>query len=100
MIEWDTSHHVSAVHDGHRVRVAEFTHAADAAHMDRCSPDKIGPICTRLLELEAENERLRTALDQTTKTCVAQIESDIAREHKRDRDSRGRRTALNGGKHE
>lgn len=37
---------------------------ANAAHIASCSPDRIGPICTRLLELEAENERLRAALQK------------------------------------
>ncbi len=37
-----------------------ITHAADAAHADRCDPDTMRAICERLVALEAENERMRS----------------------------------------
>jgi len=71
---WDSSHDLSAVHDGERRRIATFKHAGDAAHVDLCSPDRIRAIAAYVEQLEKALEPFAREADELaagiTDDCV------------------------------
>ena len=65
------------------ITVAVLYHEADTRHIARCDPSTIRAVLTELLELRAENERLRTALawygEQARLAKLIHAEGDLGR---------------------
>ncbi|QRY69219.1 hypothetical protein JVX98_13440 [Ensifer sp. PDNC004] len=66
--DWDSSHDLSAVHNGERRRIATFKHASDAAHVDRLSEENIRAIVAYVEQLEKALEPFAAEANQFAET--------------------------------